>query len=93
MRRIAFLTGSRGEWGYIRPIIRIIENDPNMDYQIIATNMHMLPQFGNTVNEIESDGFHVSEKLYMTFDGLHLRDHDKIPGQLAFGIANHHCTA
>jgi UDP-hydrolysing UDP-N-acetyl-D-glucosamine 2-epimerase len=69
MRRIAFLTGSRGEWGYIRPIIRIIEDDPNIDYQIIATNMHMLPQFGNTVNEIERDGFFVAEKLYMTFDG------------------------
>lgn len=70
MRRIAFLTGSRGEWGYIRPIIRLIENDPNMDYQIIATNMHMLPQFGNTVNEIERDGFHVIEKMYMTYDGF-----------------------
>ena len=70
MRRIAFLTGSRGEWGYIRPIIRLIENDPNMDYQIIATNMHMLPQFGNTVNEIERHGFHVIEKMYMTYDGF-----------------------
>jgi UDP-N-acetylglucosamine 2-epimerase len=48
MRQIAFLTGSRGEWGYIRPILRIIENDPALDYQIIATNMHLLPQFGNT---------------------------------------------
>lgn len=69
MRRIAFLTGSRGEWGYIRPIIRIIEGDPDMDYQIIATNMHMLPQFGNTVNEIERDGFYVTEEIYMTYDG------------------------
>jgi len=69
MRRIAFLTGSRGEWGYIRPIIRIIENDPELDYQIIATNMHLLPQFGNTINEIERDGFYIAEKIYMTYDG------------------------
>lgn len=69
MRRIAFITGSRGEWGYIRPIIRIIENNPNMDYQIIATNMHVLPQFGYSVNEIEQDGFNVTEKIYMTYDG------------------------
>jgi GDP/UDP-N,N'-diacetylbacillosamine 2-epimerase (hydrolysing) len=69
MRRIAFITGSRGEWGYIRPIIRIIENNPNMDYQIIATNMHVLPQFGYSVNEIEQDGFNVAEKIYMTYDG------------------------
>ncbi len=69
MRRIAFITGSRGEWGYIRPIIKIIENNPNMDYQIIATNMHVLPQFGYSVNEIEQDGFNVAEKIYMTYDG------------------------
>lgn len=69
MRQIAFLTGSRGEWGYIRPILRIIENDSALDYQIIATNMHLLPQFGNSYREIEQDGFRIAEKIYMTFDG------------------------
>ncbi len=69
MRTIAFITGSRGEWGYIRPILQIIDNDPSLDYQIIVTNMHLLPQFGNSANEIEQDGFKIAEKLYMTFDG------------------------
>lgn len=69
MRRICFLTGSRGEWGYIRPILRKIEEDPGLDYQIIATNMHLLPEFGMTVNDIEREGFYVAEKLYMTLDG------------------------
>lgn len=69
MRKIAFLTGSRGEWGYIRPIIKEIENRPDMNYQIIATHMQLLPEFGMAVNEIERDGFRVDEKLYMTLDG------------------------
>jgi len=69
MRKVAFLTGSRGEWGYIRPIIRLIDNDPEMDYQILATHMQLLPEFGMAVNEIEKDGFKVDEKLYMTLDG------------------------
>jgi len=43
MRTIAFLTGSLSEWGYIRPILRLIQADPDLDYQIIATNMHLLP--------------------------------------------------
>ena len=46
MRKIAFLTGSRGEWGYIRPIIELIDKDPELDYCIIATNMHLLSEFG-----------------------------------------------
>jgi len=69
MRKIAFLTGSRGEWGYIRPIIRLIDEDPEMDYQILATHMQLLPEFGMAVNEIQRDGFEVHEKLYMTLDG------------------------
>jgi GDP/UDP-N,N'-diacetylbacillosamine 2-epimerase (hydrolysing) len=69
MRTIGVITGSRGEWGYIRPVLRLIEKDPALDYRIIATNMHLLPTFGTSVHEIEKDGFHVDERIYMTFDG------------------------
>ena len=67
--RVAALTGSRGEWGYIRPVLRLIEKDPEMDYVLVATNMHLLPEFGMSVREIEREGFHVDERIYMTFDG------------------------
>ncbi len=69
MRVIAALTGSRGEWGYIRPILRRIAVDPSLDYRILATHMHLLPAFGSSVREIERDGFHIDERIYMTFDG------------------------
>jgi GDP/UDP-N,N'-diacetylbacillosamine 2-epimerase (hydrolysing) len=69
MRTIAILTGSRGEWGYIRPVLRLLDTDPSLDYRIIATNMHLLPAFGSSIHEIEKDGFHVDERLYMTYDG------------------------
>lgn len=68
-RRIVALTGSRGEWGYIRPILRSIAEDGELDYAIIATNMHLLPEFGMSVHEIEADGFHVDERIHMTYDG------------------------
>ncbi len=69
MKKFVFLTGSRGEWGYIRPILRLIENDPECDYSIIATNMHLLSEFGSSIHEIEKDGFKVEEKIFMTYDG------------------------
>jgi GDP/UDP-N,N'-diacetylbacillosamine 2-epimerase (hydrolysing) len=68
-RLIAAITGSRGEWGYIRPVLRLIDQDPDLDYAIVATNMHLLPEFGMSVREIEGDGFHVDDRIYMTFDG------------------------
>lgn len=68
-RKIVAVTGSRGEWGYLRPILRLIENDPDLDYGLIVTNMHLLSEFGSSVHEIERDGFRVDARVYMTFDG------------------------
>lgn len=81
-RKIAFLTGSRGEWGYIRPILRLIEKDPDLDYVIITTNMHLLSEFGTSVHEIEKDGFKVEEKIFMTYDGYNLITMAKSLGSL-----------
>ena len=53
--RIAFLTGSRSEWGYIRPILRLADNDPDLAYELIVTNMHLLPTFGSTVTADKED--------------------------------------
>lgn len=82
MRTIAALTGSRGEWGYIRPILKYIDQDPDLDYRIIATHMHLLSTFGSSVKEIERDGFHVDERVYMTFDGYNASTMTKSLGVL-----------
>lgn len=68
-RRIALITGSRGEYGYIRPIIREIERHADLDYSLIVCNLHLLPDFGLSVNEIDLDRFKISDRLYMALDG------------------------
>jgi GDP/UDP-N,N'-diacetylbacillosamine 2-epimerase (hydrolysing) len=68
--KIAFITGSRSEWGYIRPILRHIEQDQELDYALIVTNMHLLPRFGSTIREIEHDGFRIAERIFMAYDGF-----------------------
>ena len=67
--KLLFFTGSRSEWGYIRPILQICKNNKKIKYEICATNMHLLDSFGNSVKEIEKDGFKVKEKIYMALDG------------------------
>lgn len=69
MKKLMFLTGSRGEWGYIRPILRLIEKRDDIDYRLIVTNMHLLPAFGSSYREIEKDGFKIHYKLHMSLDG------------------------
>ena len=68
--KIAFITGSRSEWGYIRPILRHIEQDRDLDYALIVTNMHLLPRFGHTIEEIARDGFRIAERIFMAYDGF-----------------------
>ena len=66
--KILFFTGSRSEWGYIKPIIKLCR-DQNIKYNICATNTHVLSSYGLSVNEIKKDGFKVSDEIYMTLDG------------------------
>jgi UDP-hydrolysing UDP-N-acetyl-D-glucosamine 2-epimerase len=63
------ITGSRGEYGYIRPIVREIQNEADLDYSIIATNLHLLADFGFSIDEIEQDQLKISDRIYMALDG------------------------
>lgn len=69
-RKILLVTGSRGEYGYIRPIIRLIEKYDDLEYEIVATNMHLLPEFGFTLKEIIDDGFRVRYRPTNTLSGF-----------------------
>lgn len=66
--KLLFFTGSRGEWGYIKPILDICKLK-KINYKICATNMHLLENYGYSLNEIKKDGFKVSDQIYMALDG------------------------
>lgn len=68
-RKIAIIAGSRGEYGYFRPVIREIIKRKNLDYAIVASNMHVLDSFGSSISEIEKDGFKIHASVFNTFDG------------------------
>jgi len=67
--KLLFVTGSRGEWGYIRPILRLCQSREDVEFSLCVTNMHLLPNYGLSVKEIELDGFKVDHKIYMSLDG------------------------
>lgn len=68
-RKIAIIAGSRGEYGYYRPIIREIIKRKTLDYGIIASNMHVLDSFGSSITEIKKDNFKICASVFNTFDG------------------------
>ncbi len=68
-RKICVVTGSRAEYGLLAPLMRWVQNDPDLRLQIIATNMHLSPEFGLTYREIEEDGFRIDRKVEMLLAG------------------------
>ena len=65
MRKICFVTGTRAEYGLLSRLIRLVHDDADLQLQLIATNMHLMPQYGETYREIEADGFTIDCKVYM----------------------------
>ena len=65
MKKICVITGTRAEYGLLSKLMKRIDDCPDMQLQIIATNMHLSPEFGLTYREIEADGFHIDKKVDM----------------------------
>lgn len=63
MRKICFITGTRADYGIMAPLMKAIQESGRAELQIVATNMHLSPEFGMTVNEIISDGFNVDYRV------------------------------
>jgi len=56
-KKIAFLTGTRADFGKMKPLIQIIENHHNFEAHIFVTGMHLLETYGYTLIEVERCGF------------------------------------
>ena len=65
MRKICVITGSRAEYGLLSGLMKQIDESEDLKLQIIATNMHLSPEFGLTYKEIEKDGFVIDKRVEM----------------------------
>lgn len=64
-RKICVITGTRAEYGLLRRVMQGIKDEPALTLQLIATGMHLSPEFGLTYQEIEQDGFRIDRKVDM----------------------------
>jgi len=64
-RKICVVTGSRAEYGLLRPLIDNIKKSDQLKLILIVTGMHLSPEFGLTIGEIENDGYVVTDKVEM----------------------------
>lgn len=63
MKKIVILTATRAEYGLLKPLMTGMLADPYYDVRIAVTGMHLSPEFGSTVKEIEYDGLSIDKKI------------------------------
>lgn len=61
--RVAVVTGTRADWGLLRPLVDILGADPFFDVRIIVTGSHLSERFGMTVREVEQGGREVAARV------------------------------
>ena len=64
MRKVFLVTERRADYSRFKPILKLIEKDPNLDYILAVTGIHLKKEHGYTIDEILSDGF----KIFSTFE-------------------------
>jgi len=61
-KKIVFLSGTRADFGKLKPLIEAVNLEENFEVHLFVTGMHLLPQYGSTVHEILKCGY---ENVYM----------------------------
>ena len=57
------VTGTRAEYGILKPVLKAIKTHPRLDLALIVTGMHLSKEFGYTIKEIRKDGFNIDAKV------------------------------
>jgi len=58
-RKILYISGTRADYGLMKGVLFRIKNHPKLNLVIVATGMHLMPEFGETISEIKKDGFKI----------------------------------
>jgi len=62
-RRIVITTGTRAEYGLLRPVLEKILKNKNLQLFLIVTGTHLSKKHGMTINQIRKDGFKIFKTM------------------------------
>lgn len=86
-RRIAYLTGTRADFGLMAGTLRRLYDDPRTDVSLLVTGMHLSAQYGMTVREIEATGLPVAARIPLTIDDRNELAMARAVGEAVTGVA------
>lgn len=62
---VCIATGTRADWGLLRPVAEGLRDGGRVDTAILATNMHLSERYGHTADEITAAGFEIAARVPM----------------------------
>lgn len=68
MKKLAYITGSRAEYGIMRRLLKKINASDEIELTLVATGMQVDPKYGNTYKVIEEDGFKIDKLIDIKID-------------------------
>ncbi len=63
MRTLGVVTGSRADYSIYRPLLRTVRAELSLDLKLFVTGMHLSPEFGESVRDIEKEGWDTSLRV------------------------------
>lgn len=64
VRKILFITGTRADYGKIKPLIRRVDDSDQFEAYVFVSGMHLLEKFGSTYEEVIKDKY---KNIYTAF--------------------------
>lgn len=69
MRKIFLITERRADYSRFQPILKQIQTDKELEFDLVVTGLHLRRENGLTINEIISDGFEIFDTFEMFLEG------------------------
>lgn len=87
VRRVAYLTGTRADFGLMAGTLKRLHQQQNTEVSLLVTGMHLSPQYGMTVNEVEAAGLPVAARIPLNVDDRSQQAMAQAVGQAVMGVA------
>lgn len=88
-RKIAVVTTSRADYGHLYWPLRVLADCADVELQLIVLGAHLSSEFGNTVTEIEKDGFPIAAQIECLLSSDSDVGMAKTIGTAVLGLAEH----
>ena len=85
-KRIVFITGTRADYGKIKPLMKVLNDDPDFEVFVFVCGMHLSSVFGATYREVQKDNY---ENIYIAYGLLATQDTSVNMGNMIMSFAGY----